>query len=149
MITGSLLESNVRRIDGFVRSKMKRVLSLQHTKSLFAMFGTHNPSTCWAPGFYSEIAVHTARSRLYNALVESIENSRLIISHDPTTLGGQSVSGNPRCKRAFSDFIFWLSVVKKYSIDDRVYSTQFVEPLRCFARTRISLGEARLEVDEC
>jgi len=27
MITGSLLESNVRRIDGFVRSKMKRVLS--------------------------------------------------------------------------------------------------------------------------
>ena len=106
------------------------------------MFGTHNPSTCWAPGFYSEIAVHTARSRLYNALVESIENSRLIISHDPTTLGGQSVSGNPRCKRAFSDFIFWLSVVKKYSIDDRVYSTQFVEPLRCFARTRISLGEA-------
>lgn len=96
----------------------------------------------WLPRFLREAGVRRALTALYVGLIGSSENARLLLDNDLDAIKPESAYGNPVTVYCFRFSIRWLKYLKEFSVSQKAFLEQFLEPARAVARFILAAREA-------
>ena len=95
----------------------------------------------WLPRFLREAGVRRALTALYVGLIPS-ENCRLLTESTIDEIRPEEISGNSIERYCFRFSIRWLKYTRDFATNEKVFSEQFLEPMKAVARFRLTVREA-------
>ena len=116
---------------------MQSIILLALSKTLFRYY----LSQIWVPYFFRENGIKKYLQDLYDGLVNSSENARIIVNHEVEDLKMEDYGGNPLSKNRYAAAIRWLKYLQEFSMDKQTFADQFLEPARSAARFRLKIHE--------
>ena len=105
---------------------MQSIILLALSKTLFRYY----LSQIWVPYFFRENGIKKYLQDLYDGLVNSSENARIIVNHEVEDLKMEDYGGNPLSKNRYAAAIRWLKYLQEFSMDKQTFADQFLEPAK-------------------